>query len=217
MADIELQRKNMVESQVRPSDVTDRRIMSAMLALPRERFVPAEVAGLAYMDEAVPVGPGRGLMAPRDFARLVQLAEVEATDRILAVGVWCGYSAAVLARLGREVVALESDPEAAAQIKPLLDGLGVGNVTAVSGPLAAGWSAGALYDVILIEGAVDAVPEALISQLAAGGRLVAVERDAGVGRAVVLRKTGDLAARRVAFEAAAPALPGFERPVGFVF
>jgi protein-L-isoaspartate(D-aspartate) O-methyltransferase len=217
MTDFSQQRKNMVESQVRPSDVTDRRITTAMSDLPRERFVPKELAQLAYMDEALPVAPGRGLMAPRDFARLVQLAAIEDTDKVLVVGAGRGYSAAVLSRLSREVVALECDAEASALTKPLLDELGIGNVHAVTGPLAAGWPAHAPYDAIVVEGAIDTPPEALISQLSPVGRLVAVQNEAGVGRAIVLLKSGQVSAKRVAFEAAAPRLPGFERPASFVF
>ena len=218
MATIELQRKNMVESQVRPSDVTDRRITNAMSSLPREKFVSADAAGLAYMDEAVATGPGRALMAPRDLARLIQLAGVEDADTVLIVGAGRGYAAAILARLGRTVTALESDAVAVGDIKPLLESLGIANVFPVSGPLSEGWGPGAPYDVIVIDGAVEVIPETLTAQLAAGGRLVAIERDAsGIGRAIVVTKTGDVTARRVAFEAAAPQLPGFARPAGFVF
>ena len=218
MATIELQRKNMVESQVRPSDVTDRRITNAMSSLPREKFVSADAAGLAYMDEAVATGPGRALMAPRDLARLIQLAGVEDADTVLIVGAGRGYAAAILARLGRTVTALESDAVAVGDIKPLLESLGIANVFPVSGPLSEGWGPGAPYDVIVIDGAVEVIPETLTAQLAAGGRLVAIERDrGGIGRAVVMTKTGDVTAWRVAFEAAAPQLPGFARPAGFVF
>lgn len=218
MATIELQRKNMVESQVRPSDVTDRRITNAMSSLPREKFVAADAADLAYMDEAVPTSPGRAMMAPRDLARLIQLADVEADDTILVVGAGRGYAAAILARLGRTVTALECDAGAAGDIKPLLENLGISNVFPVTGALSGGWSPGAPYDAILIDGAVEVIPETLTAQLAAGGRLVAIERDrGGIGRAVVISKTGEVTARRVAFEASAPQLPGFARPAGFVF
>ena len=116
MADVLLQRKNMVESQVRPNDVTDRRIINAMLNVPREAFLPTALKPIAYIDEALPLvkaadgAPARGLMAPRVFAKLVQLAEVSASDIVLDVGVLTGYSAAVIARLAQTVVVLESDP-----------------------------------------------------------------------------------------------------------
>ena len=217
MADTALQRKNMVESQVRPSDMTDRRIMGAMLALPRERFVPESLAALAYMDEALPVAPGRGLMAPRDFARLIQLAQIEPSERILDIGALSGYSSAVLARLGNEIVALESDAAAHDSALSILKTLNIGNVRAVSGPLAAGWPAAAPYDVIVLEGAVETIPDALLVQLSPNGRIAGILRDGKVSRAFLLKKTPEGASRRTAFEASAPGLPGFEMAKGFAF
>ncbi len=217
MADAALQRKNMVESQVRPSDMTDRRIMGAMMALPRERFVPEGLAALAYMDEALAVAPGRGLMAPRDFARLIQLAEIEAGERVLDIGALSGYSSAVLARLGHDVVALESDAAAHDSMVSILKSLDISNVCPVSGPLTAGWPAAAPYDVIVLEGAVEMVPDALLAQLSANGRIAGIAREGKVSRAFLLKKTPEGGARRAAFEASAPALPGFEVAKGFAF
>ena len=217
MTDTLLQRKNMVESQVRPSDVTDRRIMTAMLEIPRERFVPAGIASLDYMDEALSVAPGRSLMAPRDFARLVQLAGINTSDKVLIVGALSGYSSAVVSRLAQTVVAIESDVSAVAAAKAALIDAKISNVTVETGQLSAGWSAAAPYDVIFVEGAVESVPSSLLDQLADAGRLVAVELDGGVGRAVVRQKTGNITSRRVAFEASAALLPGFERPRAFSF
>lgn len=221
MVDIALQRKNMVESQVRPSDVTDRRITSAMQVVPRERFVPAALAGLAYMDGALAVAPGRSLMAPRTFARLLQLADVRETNKVLIVGALNGYSAAVISGLAHQVVALDCDVSVSAAAKTLLSERGASNVTIVTGPLESGWAASAPYDVIFVEGAVAQAPKALSDQLADGGRLVAIEAAAGVGRAVILTKVGTKDAatlsRRVAFEAAGVVLPGFETPKVFTF
>lgn len=221
MPNIALQRKNMVESQVRPSDVTDRRITNAMQTVARERFVPAGLATLAYMDEALAVAPGRSLMAPRTFARLLQLSNVQPSDKVLIVGALAGYSAAVIAGLAGRVVALESDTAECADCKALLAEIGVSNVTCVSGPLTDGFSANAPYDVIFVEGAVANLPKALSDQLAPGGRMVAIEAAAGIGRAIVVSKIGNGASatlsRRVAFEAAASLLPGFERPKSFKF
>lgn len=221
MANTALQRKNMVESQVRPSDVTDRRITGAMQDVPRERFVPAAMATLAYMDEAVAVAPGRSLMAPRTFARLLQLGDVQSTDKLLIVGALAGYSAAVIAGLAREVVALENDGSGAAVAKAILAERGAVNVTLVTGPLVAGWAAAAPYDVIFVEGAVGHIPKALSDQLAPAGRLVAIEAAAGMGHAVILSKVGakgaESVSRRVAFDAAASVLPGFELPKVFTF
>ncbi len=213
MADSALQRRNMVESQVRPSDVTDRRIMTAMLAVPREAFVPPALAGLAYMDEALEVGPGQAMVAPRALARLIQLAQIEATDKVLVIGGASGYAAAIAGKLGGEVVALYVAAQGAEGAKATLATLGIGNVRVEAGPLNAGWPVGAPFDVILVEGAAQQIPETLIGQLAPGGRLVAIEMDRGVGRAVCLRQTPAGVARRVAFEAAAPALVGFEAAI----
>jgi protein-L-isoaspartate(D-aspartate) O-methyltransferase len=217
MADSALQRKNMVESQVRPSDVTDRRITAAMQEIARESFVPANAGTLAYMDEALPLGGGRAMMAPRTLARLLQLANVEASDTVLVVGALTGYSAAVLAGMAARVVALESDAGLAKAATENLAKLKASNVEVVSADLAAGYAAKAPYGVILLEGAIDDVPEALIAQLAQNGRLVAIEARGALGAAVVVKKTGSALSKRTAFEAGAPRLPGFTRPAGFVF
>ncbi|MEQ1714891.1 MAG: protein-L-isoaspartate O-methyltransferase [Hyphomicrobium sp.] len=217
MADSALQRKNMVESQVRPSDVTDRRITAAMQQIARERFVPQGSETLAYMDEALAVGQNRAMMAPRTFARLLQLASVESTDTVLDVGCLTGYSAAIVSGMAKSVVALESDTQMAAAARRNLADLKVGNVEVVSGELAAGYAAKAPYEVILLEGAIDDVPEALLAQLAQNGRLVAIETKGRLGSAIVVTKSALAASKRTAFEASAPRLPGFAQPAGFVF
>jgi protein-L-isoaspartate(D-aspartate) O-methyltransferase len=216
MADSALQRKNMVESQIRPSDITDRRITSAMSNIEREPFLPPGLdTTLAYMDGAISLGAGRAMMAPRTLARLLQLAGIESGDRVLVVGGGSGYSAAIAARMGKDVIALESDEALLAIARSTLTGLG--NVKVVSGPLEAGHAAGAPYDVIFIDGAVEHLPEALVAQLAPGGRLAAIEAAEGVGRAIVLTKSAAACAKRVAFDASGALLPGFEKARGFVF
>jgi protein-L-isoaspartate(D-aspartate) O-methyltransferase len=221
MGNSALQRENMVESQIRPSDVTDRRITSAMREIPRESFVPASLAALAYMDDALAVAPGRSLMAPRVFARLLQLADIEAGQNVLIVGALFGYSAAVTSSLARQVVALDSNAAAVKAAAEALKVHNVTNVTAVSGPLTVGWQALAPYDVILVEGAVEQVPLQIMEQLAATGRLVAIELAGGVGRAIMLQKTGTngkgSVSRRIAFDASAHLLPGFEQAKSFAF
>lgn len=212
MADSALQRKNMVESQVRPSDVTDRRITSAMRDIPRERFVPSELATLAYMDTVLTIAPGRGLMAPRDFARLVQLADVKDSDSVLILGSALGYSAAILSRLAARVTALDSDPYMVGKAQETLKQLGILNAQIVSGTFAGGWPEAAPYNVIMIEGALDVMPQALTQQLAQGGRMVMVRMDDGVGHAVIATQNDATIAQRIAFEASAPRLPGFEQP-----
>jgi protein-L-isoaspartate(D-aspartate) O-methyltransferase len=223
MTDSLQQRINMVESQVRPSDVTDRRIIRAMLEVPREAFVPASQEALAYMDEAVPAseatgaGPTRYLLAPRTFAKLVQLAEIGPDAVVLDVGCATGYSTAVLARLAKAVVAVEVDAALAARASQTLRQLGVGNATVMEGALEKGAASHAPFDAILLNGAVPGVPEDLLGQLRDGGRLVAVLADGAFGRAQVWRRTGNLFDPRPVFDAGAPPLPGFSRQAEFVF
>ncbi len=218
MANTALQRKNMVESQVRPSDVTDRRIMAAMQAIPRERFVPGPNAALAYMDEALTVAPGRVMCAPRTLAMLVQLGNISERDKVLNIGALTGYTAAVLANLAQSVVALETDSGLADMASQTLADLGLSNVNVVRGELAQGYQASGPYNVIILEGAVARMPDALTTQLAPGGRLVTIDASGEVGVAVVVTRGSDgKVSRRVAFEASAPVLAGFEAPKSFIF
>lgn len=215
MSNSTLQRKNMVESQVRPSDVTDRRITAAMLDVAREAFVPPAFKSLAYMDGEPEVAPSRRMLAPRTLARLLQLASIEAGDRVLDIGAATGYCAAVIDRLAQEVVALEHDPALAEAAKTAL--AEASKVKVVTGDLASGHKPGALYDVIVIEGAVETIPESLLEQLGFGGRLVAIEVAGGLSRAVLITRTQTAYNRRVGFDATAPRLPGFQKPKAFVF
>jgi protein-L-isoaspartate(D-aspartate) O-methyltransferase len=221
MIDPRQQRINMVESQVRPSDITDRRIIRAMLEVPREAFVPPALQALAYIDEAVPVTQRldglatRTLLAPRTFAKLVQLAEIGPDAVVLDVGCATGYSTAVLARLARSVVALEVDAALAARAAETLRQLRVANAVVVPGPLEVGAPAQAPFDAIVLQGAVPQAPQALLHQLKDGGRLVAVIADAAYGRGEVWRRTGKAIDGRSAFDAGAEPLPGFARRAEF--
>jgi protein-L-isoaspartate(D-aspartate) O-methyltransferase len=221
MIDPTQQRINMVESQVRPSDITDQRIIRAMLEVPREAFVAPALQELAYMDEAVPVTrrldgrAARTLLAPRTFAKLVQLAEIELGEVVLDVGCATGYSTAVLARLAKSVVALEVDEALAARAAETLRQLRVANAVVVHGALEAGAPAQAPFDAILLEGAVPQAPQVLLEQLRDGGRLVAVIADGAFGRAEVWRRVGKAADGRSAFDAGAEPLPGFARKAEF--
>src|SRR6266702_4273648 len=166
-------RFNMVEAQIRTSNVTDPRILAAMNAVAREKFVPRAARALAYADVPVAVAPGRYLLDPRSFAKLAQLAQINPTDRILDVGCGTGYSAAVLARLATEVVALEQDADLVRVASELLADA-VGKVEVVQGGLVEGVKGQAPFDVIFVNGAIEHAPETLLAQLAEGGRLVAV-------------------------------------------
>lgn len=212
-------RQKMVDGQVRPSDVTDLRIIDAMLAVPREAFVPQAQQGLAYLDLDVEVSaPGaakRYLIKPMVIAKMLQAADVAPTDRVLVVG--CGYTAAVAAKLAGEVVATESDPALAASATDALKRIGIGNATVVTASAAAGEPSRAPYDVIILAGATQIAPEGLYRQLGDGGRLVGVFANARPPRAeIVTRSPGDFGNRPL-FDAYAPVLPGMERPAAFQF
>jgi protein-L-isoaspartate(D-aspartate) O-methyltransferase len=223
MIDFAAARRMMVDGQVRTSDVTDLRIIAAMLDLPRERFLPDGRAGLAYLDLDVPVTePGEGtaarcLLKPMVLAKLIQAAEVTGVDHVLDVGCATGYSSALLARLACSVIALEQDPGLAGRAGAAAQTVGAGNVTVVSGKLTDGWRPGAPYDVILLNGATEVRPEALLAQLKEGGRLVCVLRRAGLSMATLYVAHAGAITGRPVFDAAAPMLPGFTAPAAFVF
>ena len=217
MPDYTAQRMNMVESQVRANDVTDIRIHDAMRAVPRERFVPTVKRGVAYADGAIEVVANRYLLEPRTFSKLIQLAQVASTDSVLDVGCATGYSTAVLARLAARVTGLEQDADLVRVASDMAPAVGATNVAIVQGSLADGHRASAPYDVIVVNGAIEAPPEALLGQLAEGGRLVAIVQSGEQSRAhLYLRQNGRIGSR-VAFDAWAPLLAGFRQKVGFVF
>lgn len=217
MLDFAAARRNMLESQLRPNQITDPDLLAAMGELPRERFVPEPLRGIAYIDEDIPIGGGRFLMEPLVLARLLQLAEIGKTDRALGVGCGTGYATAVLARLCHSVVGLERDPALVREAADRLRELGLGNVQVVEGALEQGYAARAPYDVILLGGAVEEVPVMITDQLAEGGRLVAVLRPRGtVGRTTLITRSGGLLARRSVHDAATLPLAGFAKPKAFV-
>ncbi|HRN88579.1 protein-L-isoaspartate O-methyltransferase [Hyphomicrobium sp.] len=220
--DYAVPRRNMVESQVRPSDVTDRRIIRAMADIPREFFVPEASRPVAYMDGPISLssfseGALRTMLEPRTFAKLIQAAQIEPTAAVLDIGVATGYSSAVLARLGGRVVALEVNADLAALARETLAKIGAEGIEVVTGDLAAGWSEGGPYDAIVIEGAIETVPPGLLDQLKDGGRLVAIQSRHGAGRATVWRRDGSVFGTQDVFDANSEVLPGFERPPAFVF
>jgi protein-L-isoaspartate(D-aspartate) O-methyltransferase len=221
MVDFAAARRMMVDGQVRTSDVTDHRIIGAMLELPRERFVAEVHAKLAYFDIDVPATTatrtGRRLLKPMVLAKMVQAAQIGEDDLVLEVGCATGYSTAVLARLARAVAALEEDEALVQTADANLRALGFANVTVVGGPLTEGWAPRAPYDAIFVNGAVEFVPRALCGQLAEGGRMAAVVGRAPISRAMLYRCVGGDVSGWPIFDAAAPLLPGFAVPPAFVF
>jgi protein-L-isoaspartate(D-aspartate) O-methyltransferase len=213
-----LARRKMVENQLRANRVTEEVLVEALSELPRERFVPRALAGIAYVDEDLAVAPGRYLLEPMVLGRLVQALEIAPGEMVLDLACATGYSTAVLARLGGTVVAVEPDAGLAQLANDTLNALSVDNAVVVTGPLDQGYAKQAPYDAVLLNGAVAVVPPALFDQLAEGGRLVAVIKDRpGLGRATLFRKQGGLMGHRVLFDAGTPLLPGFARAPGFVF
>ena len=211
-------RRHMVDSQILPNRVTDPRIVAAMGELPREAFVPEKRRGVAYVDEAIPLGRGRFLMEPMVVARLIQEAEVRSTDVVLAIGCGTGYATAVLGRLVSVVVALECDPELAALATETLRQSGIDAVSVVEGTLQDGYPKEAPYDVIFFDGAAAEIPSAVTDQLAEGGRLVAiVDAGGGIGRGTLVTRFGGVLSRRDLFDAGTPTLPGLEAKTRFAF
>lgn len=210
-------RRTMVDTQIRVNDVTDTRIVNALMAVPREDFVPDSLKALAYLDDDIALGgePARYLIETMVLARMIQTAAVGEQDRVLDVGAATGYSSAVLGRIAAEVVALEQDGALVGVARGTL--AGDANVTVVEGPLTGGAAAKAPFDVIVVEGAVEQVPPALLDQLAEGGRLVAVVGHGRAAKCLVHTRIGAEISIRQAFDAAIPPLPGFEKPRGFVF
>ncbi len=211
-------RHNMVENQIRTNRVTDSLIIEAMDILPREAFLPEDLRGVAYVDEDIPIGAGRYLMEPLVIARLLQAAEIKPEDVILEIGCGAGYVSAVLARMASVVVALESDAGLVARTNAALTELGLDTVAVVEGPLRDGHVRQAPYDVIFFGGAVAEVPDAIVGQLAEGGRMVAIIKGHdGIGKGPLFLRVGGVVSRREVFNASTPFLPGFEPIQKFEF
>jgi protein-L-isoaspartate(D-aspartate) O-methyltransferase len=215
MSDTKSARFNMIEAQIRTNDVTDVRIHAALDAVARERFVPTAKRALAYADVPVEIAQGRYLLDPRSFAKALQLLGITANDRILDVGCGTGYSSAVLGRLAKSVVALEQDADLVRVASGLLETLP--NVQITQGALIEGFKDGGPYDVIFVNGAIEAQPDTLLAQLEEGGRLVAFLQIGAQGRATLYLKEHGRIGHRTDFDANVPLLAGFKKNLGFVF
>ncbi len=231
--DFAMARRAMVDGQIRTADVTNLTLIAAMLDIPRERFVPDGIAALSYLDRDLPldggIGPAAGragagreiasrwLIKPVVLARLIQAADPAPQDRALVVGCGTGYSAAVLSRLVGSVSALEENPALAGRARSALSALGAANVTVVEGPLSAGWPATGPYEIVLIDGGADVIPETVLAQLAPAGRLVGVVVSGPMGKAMCFQAVNGEVSGRPVFDAMAPVLPGLSKTPAFVF
>ncbi|MFE3837940.1 protein-L-isoaspartate O-methyltransferase family protein [Pseudogemmobacter sonorensis] len=216
MSDFATRRMFMVDTQVRPSDVTKFPIIEAMLETPREVYVPPDRREAAYVGTHVELAPGRVLVEPRTLAKLLDALDILPSDRVLVLGAGLGYSAAVLARMVGTVVAVEEDADLAADAGRILSEQGVAGVSVVAAPLTAGAPETGPYDVILVDGGVEAaLPAAIEAQLAEGGRIGAVFMEGALGTARIGHRVDGRVNWRYAFNAAAPVLPGFEESRSF--
>lgn len=214
----EIARHNMVESQIRPNQVTDDRVIAAMSAIPRELFVPEALASVAYVDEALGIGGGRHLMEPMILARLIQESRIGPDDLALVVGCGSGYSAAAIAHVAGTVVALEEDDKLVATATRMITELDIDNAAVIAGPLADGYPAQAPYDVIIFGGAVAQIPEQILAQLSDGGRLAAIRMgEKGMGKGILVTNIGGAVTTQEFLDGSTPLLPGFEAANKFEF
>jgi protein-L-isoaspartate(D-aspartate) O-methyltransferase len=209
MTDFAARRVMMVDSQVRPSDVTKFPIIEAMLAIPREAYVPAAAREAAYMGENLPFAPGRVMLEPRTLAKMLDALDIQPSDVVLDIGCGLGYSTAVIARFADAVVAVEDSDAMATAAQNVLMAQGVDNAAVIAGPLAAGAAKHGPYDVITVQGGVETVPDAILLQLKEGGRIACVFMEAALGIVRIGYKTDGIVNWRFGFNAGAPVLPGF--------
>lgn len=209
MTDFQTRRVMMVDTQVRPSDVTKFPIIEAMLSVPREVYVPRDKREAAYMGENITLRQGRVVLEPRTLAKLLDALDIHPSELVLDLGCGLGYSAAVIARLADAVVAVEEDEAMAAEAEQTLSRESVDNAAVIAGALATGASKHGPYDVITIQGGVEQIPDALLEQLKDGGRIGAIFMEGALGVARIGYKSAGRVSWRFAFNAAAPVLPGF--------
>ncbi len=215
MTDFATRRTMMVDTQVRPSDVTKFPIIEAMLTIPREAFVPAALREAAYVGENLEIAPGRVVLDPRTLAKILDAVDISPSDLVLDVGCGLGYSSAVVARLAEAVIAVEEEAALVSEAERALAAQGVDNVVVVTGPLAAGAAKHGPYDAILLQGAIETVPEALLAQLKDGGRIAAIFMSGALGTVRVGLKADGVVTWRSLFNASAPVLPAFAAQPAF--
>ena len=215
MTDFSDRRRMMVDTQIRPADVTKYPIIEALLAIPRENFVPDSQSEVAYADQSVPLSDGRVVPEPRTLAKMLDALNVRNDELVLDIGCGFGYSSAVIARMAEAVVALEEDDTMAADAQAALSRNNADNVIPQTGQLAAGAAEHGPYDVIVIEGAVEHLPDAITAQLKEGGRIAVLFAEGALGAVRIGYKIDGQMNWRFAFNAGAPVLPGFERHQAF--
>ena len=215
MTDFQTRRVTMVDTQVRPSDVTKFPIIEAMLSVPREVYVPRDLREAAYAEDNVALRPGRVVLEARTLAKLLDALDLQPGEMALDVGCGLGYSTAVIARMVEAVVAVEEDEAMANEAQQILSTESVDNAAVVAGPLAAGAAKHGPYDVIMVQGGVEFVPDALLAQLKEGGRIGVIMKEVHLGAAKVGYKLDGRVNWRFAFNATAPVLPGFAKAKGF--
>jgi protein-L-isoaspartate(D-aspartate) O-methyltransferase len=216
MTDFTERRVMMVDTQVRPSDVTKFPIIDAMLIVPRELYLPDDKREAAYVGENVAIGPHRVVLDPRTLAKLLEALDLQPDELVLDLGCGLGYSTAVIARLAEAVVAVEEDAGLAAEAQRTLSDQAVDNAAVMTGPLVAGDARHGPYDAIILQGGVEVLPSALLEQIKEGGRIGCLFMEGALGVARIGYKIDGTMTWRFSFNATAPVLPGFEARKGFV-
>lgn len=217
MADFTTQRTMMVDTQIRPSDVTKFPIIDAMLTVPREQYVPASLRLTAYMDGLLALGGGRAMLEPRVLAKMLDALDIQPTELVLDLGCGLGYSSAVIAQLAQAVVAVEEEDAMASEAEAALGAAGVDNVAVITAPLVDGAPQHGPYDVIVLQGGAETLPDSLVAQLKDGGRMACLIIEGNLGTCKIGLKTGEKISWRSAFNATAPVLPGFYNTPAFQF
>lgn len=215
MNELDQARKQMVDCQIRPADVTDRRLIAAFMSVPRHLFTPRARIASAYADTEVPTSENRAMMRPRDIAKLIQAAEIQPDELVLDIACGRGYSTAILSHMAETVVGLDDDEDGVSRASGLLAQVDADNAVAITGDPKKGVPAQGPFDVIFVNGSIGEVPQAWFDQLAEGGRLVAIIRFGPVGKATVFTRSAAGIGERCVFDATAKALPGFALEPGF--